>query len=97
MLSSKIQAIDAKLDTDFSTEMKLLQDSAVDYKSRPSLCRQEEKNSVRLFRVEPVNILLKSNTIKLVPFDWALNLVWFQICVRDSYLLRGIQNVNFNV
>ena len=69
----------------------------VGYKSRPSLYRQEEKNSVRLFRVEPVNILVTSNTIKLVPFDWALNLVWFQICVRDSYLLRGIQNVNFNV
>ena len=69
----------------------------VGYKSRPSLCRQEEKNSVRLFRVEPVNILVTSNTIKLAPFDWALNLVWFQICVRDSYLLRGIQNVNFNV
>ena len=44
-----------------------------------------------------INILVTSNTIKLAPFDWALNLVLFQICVRDSYLLRGIQNVNFNV
>ena len=44
-----------------------------------------------------MNILVTSNTIKLAPFDWALNLVLFQICVRDSYLLRGIQNVNFNV
>ena len=29
-----------------------------DHKSKPSLCLQEEKNSVRLFRVDPVCIII---------------------------------------
>ena len=42
--------------TFFCTKMKYCKDD--DHKSKPSLCLQEEKNSVRLFRVDPVCIII---------------------------------------